>query len=105
MKVVRTGLVAAATSAIFVGGFAAPAQADTRQDGLVNVNVEDNEILSRNDVNVAVIASVVANICDAVDVGPVAAGVLGRATAVDNSGRDQTICTANGSPVTLTQNN
>lgn len=94
-------VVAAATSALFVGGFAAPAEADghtTRQDGLVNVTVGDVEIA--NGVNV----SVVANVCDAVDAGPIAAGVLGKAPATDNSGRDKTICMAGTERVTTTQN-
>lgn len=101
MRLFRIGMAAAATSALFVGATVAPAEA-VRQDGLVNVNVGDVTILE--DVNVGVIANVVANVCDAVDVGPVAAGVLGRATAVDNSGRDQTVCMAGTDPVTLTQN-
>jgi hypothetical protein len=97
----RIGIAAACTSALFVGASVAPAQA-ARQDGLVNVNVGDVTVLE--DVNVAVIANVVANVCDAVDAGPIAAGVLGRARAVDNSGRDQTVCMAGTDPVTLTQN-
>lgn len=105
MKLVRIGIAAAASSALFVGASVAPAHADghtTTQDGLVNVNVGDVTVLE--DVNIAVIANVVANVCDAVDVGPVAAGVLGKARATDNSGRDMTICTAGTDPVSLTQN-
>ena len=103
MRMLRAGLAVAASSAFAIGVTAMPAQAqEVNQDGLVNVNVGDVYVL--NDVNVAVVANVVANICDAVDVGPIAAGVLGRAIAVDNSGRDQTVCTADGAPVTLTQN-
>lgn len=104
MKMIRIGIATAATSALFVGASLGPAQAagPTTQDGLVNVNVGDVTVLE--DVNVAVIANVVANVCDAVDVGPVAAGVLGKAIATDNSGRDMTICTAGTDPVSLTQN-
>ena len=83
----------------------APAQADghrTSQDGLVNVNVGD--VMIDDLVDVALVANVVANVCDAVDVGPVAAGVLGKARATDASGRDMTVCMSGTDPVTLTQN-
>lgn len=84
-------------------GVAAPATAQgPDQDGLVNVAVGDVTVLE--DVEVAVAAQVVAQLCDTADVGPVAAGVLGRATAVDRSGRDQTICTSENDPVTIEQN-
>lgn len=104
MRMIRIGIAAAASSALLVGGSFAPAHADhtTTQDGLVNVNVGDVTVLQ--DVNVAVIANVVANVCDAVDVGPIAAGVLGKARATDASGRDKTICMAGTDPVSLTQN-
>jgi hypothetical protein len=72
-----------------------------RQDGLVNINVGDVTILE--DVNVAVAANVVAQICG-VDVGPLAVAILGRAIAVDRSGRSQTICRVDGQDVTITQN-
>jgi hypothetical protein len=100
----RAGIAAAASSAFVIGVTALPANAaqDVQQDGLVNVNVGDVAIA--NGVNVAVVANVIANVCDAVDVGPIAAGVLGRARATDNSGRDMTVCTADGQPVTVTQN-
>ncbi|XAS70063.1 hypothetical protein VUN82_13090 [Micrococcaceae bacterium Sec5.1] len=54
---------------------------------------------------VAAVVGIAANICG-VNVGPVAAAVLGEATAVDASGRDRTICdaAANGMPVTIMQN-
>src|SRR5687767_8068553 len=75
----------------------APAQAQVEQDGLVNVNVGDVNIL--NDANIGVAANVVANICG-VKVGPVA--VLGR--AVDRSGDAVTVCEAATGPVRITQN-
>jgi hypothetical protein len=75
----------------------APAQAQVEQDGLVNVNVGDVNIL--NDANIGVAANVVANVCG-VKVGPVA--VLGR--AVDRSGDTVTVCEAATGPVTITQN-
>ncbi|WP_178992881.1 hypothetical protein [Paenarthrobacter nitroguajacolicus] len=57
------------------------------------------------DVNVAAVVGIAANVCG-VNVGPVAAAVLGEATAVDASGRDRTICesAATGEPLTITQN-
>ena len=99
----RTGMTAMATTALLFGATMAPAEAAPQQDGLVNVNVSGNEIL--NDVNIAVAVEAVANLCDTVDVGPVAAGILGQAVATDASGREsRTVCTAEGAPVTFTQN-
>jgi hypothetical protein len=77
-----------------------PAEAQVprvRQDGLVNVNIGDVNIL--NNANIGIAANVVANVCG-VKVGPVA--VLGR--AVDRSGNAVTICRAFTRPVTITQN-
>jgi hypothetical protein len=102
MKMIRMSIAAVLTSGLAVATTMAPAEAANQQDGLVNVNVGDVTVLQ--DVNVAVIANVVANVCDAVDVGPIAAGVLGKARATDASGRDKTICMAGTDPVTLTQN-
>lgn len=79
---------------------AAPAGAQT-QDGLVNVMVGDVTILE--DVNVGVAANAAVTACD-IDVGPLALAVLGRAVAVDRSGRERTICTTDQGPVTITQN-
>ena len=101
----RTTLTAAAASALLFGATMAPAEAannNTTQDGLVNVNVGDVTIEDAVDIAAAVEA--VANVCDVADVGPVAAGVLGKAIATDKSGRDMTVCTAQGAPVTITQN-
>ena len=80
---------------------ATPAGAQT-QDGLVNVMVGDVTVLE--DVNVGVAANAAVLACDLVDVGNVIVGVLARATAVDRSGRDQTICRSEQGDVTLTQN-
>ena len=105
MRMLRTSMTAVATTALLFGATMAPAEAannNTAQDGLVNVNVGDVTVLE--DVNVGVIANVVANVCDVADVGPVAAGVLGKAIATDKSGRDMTVCTAGTDPVSLTQN-
>ena len=67
------------------------------QDGLVNVAVGDVTVLQ--DVNVGVAAQVVAQIC-AVQVGPVA--IL--AEQVNATGVQQTVCTASGAPVIISQN-
>jgi hypothetical protein len=98
----RKSIITLSVGAAMVVGVAPPASADVRQDGLVNVavNLEDVNV----NVPVTAVVQVVAQLCDAVDVGPVAAGVLGQAIAVDNSGRDRTVCTSNGAPVTIRQN-
>lgn len=106
MSIMRRITTAAVGSLFLIGAVAVPSQAvrnTTFQDGLVNVNVGDVNVL--NDVDVAAVVGIAANICG-VDVGPIAAGVLGQARAVDASGRDRTICNAAGTglPVTITQN-
>ncbi|NWL12308.1 hypothetical protein DM793_13585 [Paenarthrobacter nitroguajacolicus] len=106
MSIMRKITAAAAGSLFIIGAVAVPSQAarnTTFQDGLVNVNVGDVTILE--DVNVAAVVGIAANVCG-VNVGPVAAAVLGEATAVDASGRDRTICesAATGEPLTITQN-
>lgn len=106
MSVMRKVTAAAAGSLLMMGAVAMPAEAArnaTFQDGLVNVNVGDVTILE--DVNVAAVVGIAANVCG-VNVGPVAAAVLGEATAVDASGRDRVICEAagTGAPVTIEQN-
>src|SRR5688500_2287866 len=70
-----------------VAGLAPSAGAQVIQDGLVNVNIEDVTVT----VPVAVAAQLAVNACG-IDVGPLAIGVLARATAVDRSGRTHTIC-------------
>ena len=83
--------------AVLAVGIAAPASAQPRQDGLVNVNLENIEIL--NDVNIGVAAQIAAEVCG-LSVGPVA--VL--ATEVDRTGMDRTVCTTDQGPVTFFQN-
>ena len=78
-------------------GGASAAPSTTTQDGLVNVAAGDVTILQ--DVNAAVAAQVVANVCG-VQVGPLA--IL--ATQVDVSGVSQTVCNASGAPIAITQN-
>jgi hypothetical protein len=99
---VRKYVVAVCTTLMLGGGMVAPAAAQTQQDGLVNINVENNEILSRNDVAIGVAANIAANLCN-VKVGPIA--VL--ATQVDRSSQDGDVDCSNvqGDPeVTITQN-
>jgi hypothetical protein len=82
---------------LFTGGMGlASAQPINLQDGLVNLNIGDVTVLE--DVNVAVVATVVAQLCD-VDV---TAAVLGT---VDQSGDENTVCTIPDlGPITVTQN-
>jgi hypothetical protein len=89
---------------VFAVGFAAPASAapPVIADGLVNVVVGDITIEDAVDINAAVAAAL--NACDLVDVGPVAAGVLGQAIAVDRSGRDRTVCESDAGPVRIVNN-
>lgn len=89
---------AVAGSVLFISGFTgASAAPDVNQDGLVNVAVGDVTVLQ--DVNAAVAAQVVANICG-LQVGPVAL----LANQVNATGVSNTVCTASGAPVTITQN-
>ncbi|SKB71349.1 hypothetical protein SAMN05660916_02252 [Arthrobacter sp. 31Cvi3.1E] len=105
MSIMRKITAAAAGSLFIIGAVAGPSQAarnTTFQDGLVNVTVGDVTIAE--DVNVAAVVGIAANVCG-VNVGPVAAAVLGEATAVDASGRDRVICESTGGlPVTIEQN-
>jgi hypothetical protein len=70
---------------------------NTVQDGLVNVAAGDVTILQ--DVNAAVAAQVIANVCG-LEVGPIA--VL--ANQVDAGDPTATFCDANGSTMKITQN-
>ncbi len=97
----RTAATLIAGTALAVG-VATPASAQVDQDGLVNVNIGDVTVLQ--DVNVGVAANAAVLACDLVDVGNVAVGVLARVTAVDTSGRSQTICRSDQGDVTVTQN-
>ena len=68
------------------------------QDGLVNVYVNDVEIAK--DVNVGVLANILANVCPNVD-----ADVAALASQVDQTDAPQTInCRATGDAITLEQN-
>jgi hypothetical protein len=84
-------------------GIASPASAQTRQDGLVNVNVGDVTILE--DVNIAAAVDVVAQLCG-IDLDVLANVQLltEAATLVDNSSRNVTVCRAEDGKVQFTQN-
>jgi hypothetical protein len=68
----------------------------------VNVVVGDITVEDAVDLNAAVAAAL--NACDLVDVGPVAAGVLGQAIAVDRTGRSRTVCQSDAGPVRIENN-
>lgn len=95
MKRIAVGIAGLAVTLGGTAALTAPSQAHVQQDGLVNVNVGDVTILE--DVRVGVAANVVAQICG-VKVGPVA--VLGHAL---DAGDMETVCTADGAPITITQ--
>jgi hypothetical protein len=65
VKRARRLIAVVATSFALVGGIATPALAQT-QDGLVNVMIGDVTILE--DVNIAVAANILANVCANVNV-------------------------------------
>jgi hypothetical protein len=107
MSVARKATAAVAGSLLMVGAMAAPSQAVrpiTVQDGLVNVSINDVTLIDNTNISVVDAVDVVVQACG-IEVGPLALAVLGQAIAVDNSGRDSTICeTATGGDVTITQN-
>jgi hypothetical protein len=84
--------------------FAAPsvAEAQTKQDGLVNVVIGDVTVLQ--DVNIAVALDAVVQACDLVD-ATVIANVLTGITLVDATSRNFTVCrTADRDKVKIVQN-
>jgi hypothetical protein len=66
-------------SALLFAGFAGGASAQVEQDGLVNVNIGD---ITVEDVNVAVAAQIVANVCANVDLDA-AVAIIGEIDAGD----------------------
>jgi hypothetical protein len=84
-------------------GVASPASAQTKQDGLVNVNVGDVTILE--DVNIAAAVDVVAQLCG-IDLDVLANVQLltEAATVVDNTSRSHTVCRNEDGKVKFTQN-
>jgi hypothetical protein len=98
-RYVRKSIVTLFAGVAIVTGVATPASAQpNQQDGLVNVNIQNVEIIE--DVNIGVAAQIAANACDLVNVGQVA--VLAR--AVDRSGDSETVCTTEQGDVILEQN-
>ena len=103
MTYAKKSLVTLFAGAAIATGVATPASAQpVIADGLVNVVVGDVTIEDAVDINAAVAAAL--NACDLVDVGPVAAGVLGQAIAVDRTGRSRTVCESDAGPVRITNN-
>lgn len=89
-----------AGSLLFTGAVAPASAAPVIQDGLVNVTIGD--ITVTDTVDVAASAAITA--CDLVDVSGTQVAVLARATNVDRSGNEQTICRTDAGDVTLTNN-
>lgn len=96
-KIAGAVLGGAMTMAVAVG----PAEAQTKQDGLVNVSIGDVTILQ--DVNIAAAVDFVVQACDVVDANVVAA-ILTGATLVDQSSRQFTACKTEDGKVKITQN-
>src|SRR5687768_3558222 len=91
-------MIASASSALAVGGslaLASPANAAVRlcPGGLVNVTITDtlnnNEILTRNNIAVGVAANIAANVCD-VNVGGILGQLRDTGTATCNLTSDAT---------------
>ena len=99
-KLVGTAIAAAMS----FGLAASPAgAADTKQDGLINVNVGDVTILQ--DVNIAAALDVVAQLCGIDVTVPVNAAILGTAAQqVDDESRGYTVCRTEDGKVRFTQN-
>jgi hypothetical protein len=75
----------------------AAAQNNSNNHGLVNVSVGNVEIL--NDANIGAAVQAAADVCPNVNVGTIA--VL--AQAASRTGNQQTVCTSNNEPVTISQ--
>jgi hypothetical protein len=73
----------------------------TKQDGLVNVSIGDVTVLQ--DVNVAAVVGIVAQICG-LDLDVVANILSAAATAVDTGSRSYTVCKTGDGKVKITQN-
>jgi hypothetical protein len=95
MKWMQRSIVALLVAGALSLGLAGPAAAQ-RQDGLVNVIIEDIDVC----VPILVAANTVVQACD-LDAFVV---VLGQIRAVDASGRAREFCTVGDDPVTVTQN-
>ena len=102
-RIARTAAAAVCAGSFMVAGAAAPAQAQTKQDGLVNVNLGDVTVLQ--DVNIAAAVDVVAQLCG-IDLDVLANVQLltQAATFVDNTSRNSTVCRTEDGKVRFTQN-
>jgi hypothetical protein len=100
---VRKSAITLIAGAALVTGVASPASAATKQDGLVNVNVGDVTVLQ--DVNVAAVVPVVAQLCG-IDLDVLANVQLltQAATLVDTTSRNYTVCRTEDGKVKITQN-
>ena len=98
-----TSLAKKSIATVFAGtvlavGVASPATAQTKQDRLVNVVVGD--ITIAEDVNVAAVVDVVAQVCAAVPLN-----ITALATEVDNRSRTAVVCRQeDGDKVRIVQN-
>jgi hypothetical protein len=95
---IKKAFAALFATALLGVGIATPASAanNSQQTGLVNVSVGDVSVLDNARIGVA--ANVAATICG-VNVGPVV--LLAANTAL--TGAQNTVCTTDAGPVTLTQ--
>ena len=87
-----------AGSLMFVGGIAPPASAANQDqgDGLDNVQIGDITI---QDVAIAAVVDVTANVCDVAE-----AQVVALATQVDQTNKSRTLCRTEEGPVRIRQN-
>jgi hypothetical protein len=97
-----TGAIVLAAAGLSLAA-AFPASAATGQDGLVNVNLGDVTVLQ--DVNVAAVVPIVAQLC-AIDITvPANLAVLSEALQdVDVTDKDHTVCTLLAGDVKVVQN-
>lgn len=99
---IRTSGVVALAAAGMTVAFALPASA-TGQDGLVNVNTGNITILQ--DVNVATVVPVVAQLCGIDVTVPANVAILSNAVQnVDSTGKSYTVCKLLSGDVKIVQN-
>lgn len=101
-KFTRTAAATVFAGSLLLTGGLAPANAQpVAQEGLVNVNVGEVNLLNNANVQAAVVAIVQA--CDLVDVTGTNVAVLARVNQVLRTGQDRTICEAATGPVTVSR--
>lgn len=103
MRITRTaGSAVLAGSLVLTGAVMTPAEAQTKQDGLVNISVGDVTVLEDVNIAAADLVDAAVLLCG-VDVDVTA--VVLAAAAVDNRSRNVTICrNENNDKVKITQN-